>query len=246
MSSTLGTVIAELRRQRGLSQAELARQVDLSQVHVARIERGTIKRPHSDTLQRLAAALGTPVARLLGTIGAQSAQIPGAPTSRVLGATIAALRRQRGLSQAALAQQAGLSALHIAKIERGFVQGPRRDTLQRLATALGISVADLLLLREEAATPELPPDGVAGRALGPTIAALRRRRGLSQAELAQQTGVSRSTVAMIEAGAVKRPGADTLRHLATVLGISVADLLLLRAGCSMRKRNGAKTQRSAS
>lgn len=53
------------------------------------------------------------------------------------------LRRQAGLTQFQLAVKSGLSDKCIARIERGR-SNPTTDTLFRLATALGVSVADLL------------------------------------------------------------------------------------------------------
>jgi transcriptional regulator with XRE-family HTH domain len=53
---------------------------------------------------------------------------------------------------------------------------------------------------------------------------IRRRRGLTQADLAAGTGVSEFTISEIESG--KRPNArpSTLRKLAEGLGVTVADL----------------------
>src|SRR5690349_2245870 len=51
------------------------------------------------------------------------------------------LRRHRiaaGLSQEALAEQAGLSARGLSDLERGARRLPYRDTVQRLARALGL------------------------------------------------------------------------------------------------------------
>ncbi len=52
------------------------------------------------------------------------------------------LRRTAGLTQEALAQRAGVSARAIADLERGINLAPRRDTLQMLAAALGLSAAE--------------------------------------------------------------------------------------------------------
>jgi transcriptional regulator with XRE-family HTH domain len=58
----------------------------------------------------------------------------------------------------------------------------------------------------------------------------RWRAGLTQEELATQTGLSVRTVSDIERGRVRCPRAATLRSLATALGLSdrdTADLLLM-------------------
>jgi transcriptional regulator with XRE-family HTH domain len=48
-------------------------------------------------------------------------------------------RRRAGLSQEELAERAGLSARAISSLERGINRSPRRDTLDMLAGALGLS-----------------------------------------------------------------------------------------------------------
>ena len=57
------------------------------------------------------------------------------------------------------------------------------------------------------------------------IAALRKKRGLTQAELAAAVGVSTSAVGNWEAG-LRRPRYETLLRLASVLGVTIDDLLL--------------------
>ncbi len=59
------------------------------------------------------------------------------------------LRRQRGrlsLSQEELADRAEIDRTHVSKIERS-IHSPTVDVLGRLATALGVSPADLLTER---------------------------------------------------------------------------------------------------
>lgn len=60
--------------------------------------------------------------------------------------------------------------------------------------------------------------------LGPRIAALRRRCGWSQAELAQKLKVSASAIGMYEQGR-REPSAATLVSLSRVLGVSTDYLL---------------------
>ena len=57
------------------------------------------------------------------------------------------------------------------------------------------------------------------------LAALRKRKGLTQAELAVAIGVSTSAVGNWEAG-LRRPRYETLLRLASVLGVTIDDLLL--------------------
>ena len=60
--------------------------------------------------------------------------------------------------------------------------------------------------------------------IGPRIAALRRERGLSQAELAARIRVSPSALGMYEQGR-REPSADTLVALARALGVTTDFLL---------------------
>lgn len=60
--------------------------------------------------------------------------------------------------------------------------------------------------------------------LGARIAALRRRAGMSQAELARLLKVSASAIGMYEQGR-RQPAADTLVALGAVFGVSVDYLL---------------------
>ena len=55
------------------------------------------------------------------------------------------LRRLRGeMSQDALADEAGVDRCTVNRIERGRIKHPGSDTLATIATALGVSVDDLL------------------------------------------------------------------------------------------------------
>src|SRR5919202_1118773 len=50
-------------------------------------------------------------------------------------------RRAAGLTQEALAELAGLSARGVSDLERGLHRAPQRETLSRLARALGLDTA---------------------------------------------------------------------------------------------------------
>lgn len=65
-----------------------------------------------------------------------------------LGRAIRRLREERGLSQEALAVGAGVTASSLGQIERGRAS-PRWDTVQVIATELGVSISELAKLAEE-------------------------------------------------------------------------------------------------
>lgn len=52
-----------------------------------------------------------------------------------------------------------------------------------------------------------------------------RRKGWTQARLAQEAGLSRNYIADIEAGRSANPGRQALRGLARALGVSLAELI---------------------
>jgi transcriptional regulator with XRE-family HTH domain len=54
---------------------------------------------------------------------------------------------------------------------------------------------------------------------------LRKRRGLTQMELAVLSGVSRATIARYEAGENRRPHPATVRKLAKALKVKPEDLI---------------------
>ena len=61
----LSVAIRRAREQKGLSQAALAKRAKVAQGYISDLEAGGKKNPGIDVLQRLAKALGVPVAKLL-------------------------------------------------------------------------------------------------------------------------------------------------------------------------------------
>ena len=61
--------------------------------------------------------------------------------------------------------------------------------------------------------------------LGQVIQMARKRAGLTQQLLCQKSGLSYSTLAKIERGAIKTPSVFTIRQIALTLGVSLDDLL---------------------
>src|SRR3712207_1320371 len=61
------------------------------------------------------------------------------------GSLLKQFRVRRGLSQEALAEGAGVSVEAISALERGARRAPYRDTVDRLAAALGLGATDRAL-----------------------------------------------------------------------------------------------------
>ena len=68
-----------------------------------------------------------------------------------------ALREDAGMSQQSLAVSAGLSVSLVSQIERGSRVDPRMSTLAALATALGVSLDELV--GRKSAPPRRRPKG---------------------------------------------------------------------------------------
>lgn len=103
----------------------------------------------------------------------------------MLGARIAALRRNAGLSQAELAKRLQVSASAIGMYEQGRRE-PAADTLVALADTFHVSVDYLLTGRVTGPVDSEAVSAVLSRAMEAAQAALDRRTGeaLSQKELA--------------------------------------------------------------
>jgi transcriptional regulator with XRE-family HTH domain len=69
--------------------------------------------------------------------------------TKVVGANIKRFRRKKGLTQYQLAQDIGLRQESISRIEKGKYN-PSLGTLERIAKALGVTVAELLKEDDEA------------------------------------------------------------------------------------------------
>lgn len=60
------------------------------------------------------------------------------------------------------------------------------------------------------------------------LCACRKKRKMTQAELAEKSGVSRTTIAGIESGAIRNVRTDTLLKLSNALNMQVAKIFFTR------------------
>lgn len=65
--------------------------------------------------------------------------------------------------------------------------------------------------------------------IGKRIRQLRKEKGMTQAELAEQTGIAVNSVRLYEGG-YRSPNLQTLMKLASALGVSLTELLEEGAG----------------
>jgi len=61
--------------------------------------------------------------------------------------------------------------------------------------------------------------------IGESIKKYRKKLGISQDTLSKKANLAFHTVAKIEAGATPNPSIDTVKKIATALGVSVDDLI---------------------
>jgi transcriptional regulator with XRE-family HTH domain len=96
--------------------------------------------------------------------------------TETIGARIARFRTDRGLTPTQLALEAQISKSYLSALESGDEahRRPSGDTLYRIATALGVAIADLLGHAITSAADEPWPDG---------LLEFARRDGLPQADL---------------------------------------------------------------
>jgi FMN phosphatase YigB (HAD superfamily)/lambda repressor-like predicted transcriptional regulator len=74
------------------------------------------------------------------------------------------------------------------------------------------------------------------KSLGVKIGEARRRAGLTQQQLCQKSGLSYSTLAKIERGAIKSPSVFTIQQVASAIGMSLDELIGAPAGVKSTKK----------
>lgn len=77
--------------------------------------------------------------------------------------------------------------------------------------------------------------------LGKLLQSARKRAGLTQQELCQRAGLSYSTLAKIERGAIKSPSIFTIQSIATALNTSLNDLMGAPAATAPTPRRRSKS-----
>ncbi len=84
------------------------------------------------------------------------------------------------------------------------------------------------------------------RRLGQVLAAARKNAGLTQQGLCHKSGLSYSTLAKIERGAIKAPSVFTIKHLAATMGVSLDELLRdVSTGKSAKPAAAAESEKPA-
>lgn len=102
------------------------------------------------------------------------------------GQRVKALREEKGWSQDTLSAEAGLSPCTVMYIEQGGAgHRPRLDTYEIIARALGVRVGEIV----DMSSYKKPVC---------RLLRIRRKRGLTQKELALRAGVSETVISKLE------------------------------------------------
>lgn len=166
-----------------------------------------IANPHAHSALHDAIATAKLFANLTGRSAGRRNRAPMRDTARVGrtgipgwdGSKLRALRRARNMTQKDLAAALGIPDTSIPRWEHGAP--PRAQTVKAIAEVLGIEIAELLTAQA-------------------TLASLRVIQGLTQAQVAERTGVPASTLSAIERG-VFSPNQHTVELLAQVYDVPV-------------------------
>ena len=138
----------------------------------------------------------------------------------IVAANVRRLRAESGWTTRAFAEHANLSLSTLYGIEHAQQKTVRLSTIEVIATAFGVQVADIL--GEERRTGKAPPDGHPLSIAATSLSKMRGHKGWTQEELADRAGVARDIVAKIERQ-TRNPTLDVLDRLARALGCSAAD-----------------------
>jgi transcriptional regulator with XRE-family HTH domain len=134
----------------------------------------------------------------------------------ILGTRIRELRLERGWTQETLASHAGLSPDLVRKIEQGRKNTPRITSLDALAAALGVSIAELMTESRAKNPAEQPRESHSSASLdsgeqpaetagtfGVLLTKFMDERGVGVRELARQTNFDSAYISKVRIGSKK-------------------------------------------
>jgi transcriptional regulator with XRE-family HTH domain len=149
----------------------------------------------------------------------------------LFGDKLRALRRQRRMTQSDLAHHLGLAShSHVSYLERGL-SAPSLELAIKAAGVFGVSVDYLLrdTIAVDAATPantQLAPADDLLQHFGAKLRALRIERGMTQADLARQLGLSTQAHVSLLEGGKKTPSIEIVLRCADLFGMTGDEILL--------------------
>lgn len=141
--SGIASFLRQMRELRGLGVNQLALKSGVSNAEISRIENGKRKRPHPDTLTKLATALNVPVEefyRRLGYLGYEMPSTSQMPLSRIM-ERAGSLARENGIDIGVLAESTGEA---LARLQAMSDDDFELKTVQQLAYYLNTTMHYLL------------------------------------------------------------------------------------------------------
>ena len=230
-----GRIVKRVRKAKGITQRQLADRIGSFFYTISWIERNKLE-PDATILQAICRELDLTVQDFY-----TAAKPPIVPKiAENIGEAVQQARLAAGLDQAALANRVGgRPGIFISHIETNF-RRPSRKMAQAIAEALG--------LPGETFWPFLPiaPEmdvNVPARNIGEAIRKARMRKGMTQYDLYEATGVSVDSMSRAE-NHFTCPRTESLVRLATYLGEDV-DVFLRLARLAKIERRAAKLAKAS-
>ena len=213
-NTMLGKRINELRRASGMTQEELGKKLGVIKQTVSSWEKG-ISEVRNDTLITLSRLFGVTTDYLLGLEGRDSMETNEKSNEIVhrTGQNIKNLRERKGLTQQELAVRVDVAQATVANWESGRRE-PDINILIRIAKLFNVTL-DELVMKE--LTPPIPM-------YARNLAYLRRKHGMTQADVANLLGVSKATSCKYENGDVE-PNVEQLIKLAEFFGVTMDQII---------------------
>ena len=141
----------------------------------------------------------------------------------MLGSFISKRRKQLNISQSKFSELTNYSLSAISKIENNITM-PSLSSISLIADALEISVVDLLLLNETPLNTTIKSKPIDVNIVEKNFKTIRINKNYSQRDFAEIIGVSRPTLAKIEACETS-PSIDALVKVSSTFDISLNELL---------------------
>nr|DAH48472.1 MAG TPA: Repressor protein CI [Caudoviricetes sp.] len=209
-----GSIIKELRKEAGMTQEELGEKLGVIKQTVSSWEKG-ISEVSNDTLITLSRLFGVTTDYLLGLEGRDSMEIKEKSNEIVhrIGQNIKNLRERKGMTQKELAAALGITRSALSTYEVG-IREPNHATTIAIAKLFNVTL-DELVMKE--LTPPIPM-------YARNLAYLRRKHGMTQADVANLLGVSKATSCKYENGDVE-PNVEQLIKLAEFFGVTMDQII---------------------
>lgn len=207
---SFGENIKKQRLALGMTLEEVADKVGVTRQTMSRYETGKINNYSPETISKIAEALDTTAACL---IGYDESEI-----STGIGEKIKALRLKNGLTLDEIAQKIGVNNATVSRWETGEIKAIGSDKIGALADILG-TTTEYLLGRSKFAE---------------NLRKLRKNQGWKQEEVANLLGLSKQVISTYEIGA-RSPSLETLIRIAELFDVSIDYLLRADNKCDMSR-----------